>query len=228
MKKFKFNLSDDAVQKKLSPFASVVLGFMVGFVVLFLLGYNPVEGFTYLFQGGFKGILSGNFKQFGNGLLQMTPLVLTGLSVAFAFRTGLFNIGVTGQMLVGGFMAVYLGATLDLPRFIHLPVAVIGAMIAGGVWAIVPGLLKAKFKIHEVVTSIMMNYIALWGVQYAVKVLIPGKYSTESATILETASLKTEWMTSFFSGSAVNLGLILAIIACFIVWFILEKTTFGY
>ena len=101
MKKFKFNLSDDAVQKKLSPFASVVLGFMVGFVVLFLLGYNPVEGFTYLFQGGFKGILSGNFKQFGNGLLQMTPLVLTGLSVAFAFRTGLFNIGVTGQMLVG-------------------------------------------------------------------------------------------------------------------------------
>ena len=101
MKKFKFNLSDDAVQKKLSPFASVVLGFMVGFVVLFLLAYNPVEGFTYLFQGGFKGILSGNFKQFGNGLLQMTPLVLTGLSVAFAFRTGLFNMGVTGQMLVG-------------------------------------------------------------------------------------------------------------------------------
>ena len=72
----------------------------------------------------------------------MTALVLTGLSVAFAFRTGLFNIGVTGQMLVGGFMAVYLGATLDLPRFIHLPVAVIGAMIAGGVWAIVPGLLS--------------------------------------------------------------------------------------
>lgn len=228
MKKINFNLSDDAVQKKLSPFASVILGFMVGFVVLFLLGYNPIEGFSYLFQGGFKGILSGNFKQFGNGLLQMTPLILTGLSVAFAFRTGLFNIGVPGQMLVGGFAAVYLGVTLDLPRMAHLVVVVIGAMIAGGVWAVVPGLLKAKFKIHEVVTSIMMNYIALWGVQYAVKVLIPGKYSTESATILETASLKTEWMTSFFSGSAVNLGLILAILACFAIWFVLEKTTFGY
>ena len=165
MKNMKFNLSDDAVQKKLAPFASVILGFLVGFIVLFLIGYNPFEGFTYLFQGGFKGILSGNLKQFGNGLLQMTPLVLTGLSVAFAFRTGLFNIGVPGQMLVGGFMAVYLGVTLDLPRMIHLIVVILGAMIAGGIWAIVPGILKAKFKIHEVVTSIMMNYIALWSVQ---------------------------------------------------------------
>ena len=228
MKKFNFNLADDAVQKKLSPFASVIFGFIVGFIVLFLLGYNPVEGFTYLFQGGFKGILTGNFKQFGNGLLQMTPLILTGLSVAFAFRTGLFNIGVPGQMLVGGFTAVYLGVVLELPRIIHLPIVVLGAMIAGGIWAIVPGLLKAKFKIHEVVTSIMMNYIALWGVQYAIKVLIPGKYSTESATILDSASLKAEWMTKFFDGSAVNIGLILAIIACFVVWFVLEKTTFGY
>ncbi len=228
MKKMKIDLSDDAVQKKLAPFASVILGFLVGFIVLFMIGYNPFEGFTYLFQGGFKGILSGDLKQFGNGLLQMTPLILTGLSVAFAFRTGLFNIGVPGQMLVGGFMAVYLGVALDLPRVIHLIVVVLGAMIAGGIWAIVPGILKAKFKIHEVVTSIMMNYIALWGVQYAVKVLIPGKYSTESATIAQTASLKVAGMTEFFSGSAVNLGLVFAVIACLVIWFILEKTTFGY
>ena len=228
MKKFKFSLADDAIQKKLAPFASVFLGFVVGFIVLFSLGYDPIEGFTYLFQGGFKGLLSGNLKQFGNTLLQMTPLVLTGLSVAFAFRTGLFNIGVTGQMLVGGFAAVYTGTVLELPRLIHLPLVIIVAILAGGVWAIIPGLLKAKFKIHEVVTSIMMNYIALWAVQYGVKTLIPGKYNTESATIHATASLKEEWLTSLFNGSSINLGFILAVIACFLVWFVLEKTTFGY
>lgn len=228
MKKINFSLADDAVQKKLAPFASVILGFAVGFIVLFSLGYNPMEGFSYLFQGGFKGLMSGNLKQFGNTLLQMTPLILTGLSVAFAFRTGMFNIGVSGQMLVGGFAAVYMGFMFELPRVIHLPLVVLVAVIAGGIWAIIPGLLKAKFKIHEVVTSIMMNYIALWLVQYGVKVLIPGKYNTESATIHETASLKTEWMTTLFDGSSINLGFILAIIACFVIWFILEKTTFGY
>lgn len=228
MKKINFSLADDNVQKKLAPFASVILGFIIGFIVLLCLGYNPAEGFSYLFQGGFKGIMSGNLKQFGNTLLQMTPLVLTGLSVAFAFRTGLFNIGVSGQMLVGGFAAVYCGLILDLPRFIHLPVVVLVAMLAGGVWAIIPGLLKAKFKIHEVVTSIMMNYIALWMVQYGVTTFIPGKYSTESATISETASLKTAWMTSLFDGSSINIGFILAILACLVVWLILDKTTFGY
>ncbi|MFR1837461.1 MAG: ABC transporter permease, partial [Turicibacter sanguinis] len=228
MKKINFSLADDNVQKKLAPFASVILGFIIGFIVLLCLGYNPAEGFSYLFQGGFKGIMSGNLKQFGNTLLQMTPLVLTGLSVAFAFRTGLFNIGVSGQMLVGGFAAVYCGIILDLPRFIHLPVVVLVAMLAGGVWAIIPGLLKAKFKIHEVVTSIMMNYIALWMVQYGVTTFIPGKYSTESATISETASLKTAWMTSLFDGSSINIGFILAILACLVVWLILDKTTFGY
>ena len=228
MKKINFSLADDNVQKKLAPFASVILCFIIGFIVLLCLGYNPAEGFSYLFQGGFKGIMSGNLKQFGNTLLQMTPLVLTGLSVAFAFRTGLFNIGVSGQMLVGGFAAVYCGIILDLPRFIHLPVVVLVAMLAGGVWAIIPGLLKAKFKIHEVVTSIMMNYIALWMVQYGVTTFIPGKYSTESATISETASLKTAWMTSLFDGSSINIGFILAILACLVVWLILDKTTFGY
>ncbi|MGL4336655.1 MAG: ABC transporter permease [Turicibacter sp.] len=228
MKKVKFSLSSPVVQKRLAPFISVLMGFAIGFIVLLCLGYNPMEGFTYLFQGGFSGITTGNFKQFGNTLLQMTPLILTGLSVAFAFRTGLFNIGAGGQMLVGGFVAVYLGATLQLPAVIHLPIVVLGAMLAGGVWAIIPGVLKAKYKIHEVVTSIMMNYIALWGVQYFVKTYLPGKYDTESATIFTTATLKMEWLTKAFDGSAVNLGLFIALIAAIVVWFILEKTTFGY
>ncbi|HAX73803.1 MAG TPA: ABC transporter permease [Firmicutes bacterium] len=228
MKRLNIDLSSPTLQKRMAPFISVLMGFVIGFVLLFALGYNPVEGFSLLFQGGFAGIENGNLKSLGNTLLQMTPLVLTGLSVAFAFRTGLFNIGAGGQMLVGGFAAVYLGVTLELPVYLHLPIVIVGSALAGAAWAIIPGLLKAKFKIHEVVTSIMMNYIALWGVQYLVKTLIPGKYPTESATIYQTATLKTEWMSSFFTGSSVNLGLFIAIFAAIVVWFILEKTTFGY
>ena len=220
--------SSQATARKIAPFISVILGFIVGYFVLLGLGFDALAGFKALFQGGFAGMASGNYKQFGNVLLQMTPLALTGLSVAFAFRTGLFNIGTPGQMLVGGFIAVYIGATLTLPVVIHLPLAILGAAVAGSLWAFIPGILKAKYQINEVVTSIMMNYIGLYAVQYAVKTYIPGKYETESATVAATASLKAEWMTTFFDGSAVNLGLFIAIIAAIIVWFILEKTTFGY
>lgn len=224
----RFDLSEEATRKKLAPFASVLLGFLVGFIALFLLGYNPVEGYSYLFHGGFRGMASGDLRQFGNVLVNMTPLVLTGLSIAFAFKTGLFNIGVSGQMLVGGFCGVYIGVILELPRIIHLPLMVIASILGGAIWAFVPGILKAKFKINEVVTGIMMNYIAFWMVQYGVGRWIPGRFVTESASIRDTASLRSEWMSNIFNQSAVNLGLVIAVLACILVWFVLEKTTFGF
>ena len=224
----KFTLSDDTTRRKLAPFASVFLGFLVGFIILLLLGYNPIQGYGFLFHGGFRGIASGDFRQLGNVLLNTTPLILTGLSIAFAFKTGLFNIGVSGQMFFGGFCGVMFGILFELPRFIHMPLMVIVSILGGALWAAVPGLLKARFKINEVVTGIMMNYIAFWGVQYGVSRWIPGRFTTTSANIRETASLRTPWMTTLFDGSAVNLGLILALLACVLVWFILEKTTFGF
>ncbi len=173
MLKLNINYSRYEWARKLAPFISILLGFSVGFVVLLLLGYNAFDGFEALFQGGFSGITTGNYKQFGNTLLQMTPLALTGLSIAFAFRTGLFNIGAPGQMLVGGFASVLVGVLIDLPMAIHLPLSILAAIVAGGAWALVPGLLKAKYHINEVVTSIMMNYIGLYFVQYGVKTWIP-------------------------------------------------------
>lgn len=218
-------LIDDEKQNIIIPFLSVFLGFLVGAIIMLASGFNPIIAYSALLRGaGFYG----NIQRFGNTLLNMTPLILTGLSVAFAFRTGLFNIGASGQMLIGGFVAVYIGIKFDLPRIIHLPFAVIFAILFGALWAFIPGLLKAKFRVHEVISTIMMNWIAYWVVYDLVRATIPGNFDTESAVIKSSASLRTEWLSSMFNGSPINLGLFLALIAVFIIWFILEKTTFGY
>lgn len=218
----------DLLRKRLSPFVSIVLGFLIGFILLLVLGYDAAAGFRFLFQGGVLGMSEGNLRQFGNVLLNMTPLILTGLSIAFAFKTGLFNIGVAGQMVFGGFLATAAGVLWELPRAIHLPVLILAAMVGGALWAAVPGILKAKFRINEVVTGIMMNYIALWGVRWFSNRFIPGSDITQSAPILETSTLRSEWLTELFTRANVNYGLFIAIAACVLIWFILEKTTFGY
>lgn len=207
------------------PVLAVLLGFIGGALVMLLTGHNPVEAYSALLKGaGFYG----DIKRFGDTLLNTTTLILTGLSVAFAFRTGLFNIGVSGQMLMGGFAAVYIGVVVKLPAYFHMPLAVVCAVLTGGIWAFIPGLLKARFRIHEVVSTIMMNYIALWTVYYLVPLYIPGNFNTESRPIDVTSSLRVEWLSKLFKGSYVNIGLFLAIIAILIIWWILEKTTFGY
>lgn len=207
------------------PVFAVILGFVTGAIVMIATGHDPLEAYLALLKGaGFFG----NLKRLGDTLLNTTTLILTGLSVAFAFRTGLFNIGAAGQMLMGGFTAVYIGAAFTLPSGIHTSLAVGGAVLAGAAWAFVPGLLKAKFRIHEVVSTIMMNYIAMWSVYYFVPTLIPGSFNTESRPINLTASLRVDWLTNLFKGSYVNIGLFLAIACIFIIWWLLEKTTFGY
>lgn len=224
----KFSFKNEETIIKLSPFISVFLGFVFGYIILLLAGFNANEGFKYLFEGGLKGITEGNFRRIGDTLSQMTPLMLTGISVAFAFRTGLFNIGASGQMLFGGFVAVFIGVKFNLPPIIHPIVATLGAGCAGALVGFVPGFLKAKYNIHEVVICIMMNYISLWGVQYLVKTYIPGKYDTESAIIADTSSLKADFISNIFKGSSLNMGFFIAIFALIVISIILNKTVFGY
>ncbi len=214
----------------LAPFISIILGLSVGFIILVMAGYDAVEGYKNLFLGGVRGITEGNFRRFANTLSQMTPLIFTGASVAFAFRTGLFNIGATGQFLFGGFVAVFLGATLNLPPFIFPIVCVIGAAIAGGLWGAVPGILKAKFNINEVVICIMMNYTALWFVQLVSKMVIPDPtyYPTQSAQINPEASLKAQWLTNITDNSSMSTAFFIGIAVLVFMYVVLEKTTFGY
>lgn len=212
-------------KEALNSILAVILGLIAGAILMFAIGDNAVEGYVYLFKGGLM-----NVSRIGDTLATATPLILTGLSVGFAFKTGLFNIGTPGQMLFGGFCATAVGLTYNsmMSRPILLLVMIIIGGLAGAVWAFIPGLLKAKFNVNEVVSSIMMNWICYWIVYYAVPAYFKGSSETESKNIPEMASLKATWLTDLFSGSYINLGILLSIIAVIVIGFILNKTVLGY
>jgi simple sugar transport system permease protein len=203
--------------------AAVVLGLLAGAVLMALTGNDPLAGYQFLFAGGLM-----NVERIGNTLATATPLILTGLSVAFAFRTGLFTIGASGQALVGGLVATILALTVGLPQGLLLPVVLIGAALAGALWAWLPGLLKARFNVHEVVSTIMMNWIAYWLTYYVVPGYFKGAYETESKIIPPAGSLKIDWLSQLFSGSFINLGLFVALAAVVAVAVILNRTVLGY
>ena len=203
---------------------AVFLGLLAGAILMVVTGNNPFDGFYFLFRGGMM-----NIERIGNTLGMATPLIFAGLSVAFAFKTGLFNIGGAGQMLIGGLCATAIGLTFDWPKPILLLVIVFGSLIGGALWAALPGYLKARFNVHEVVSTIMMNWIAYWSIFYIVPAYFKGPFlETESQRIPEAASMKVPWLTSLFNGSYINLGIFLAIIFVVISALILEKTTLGY
>ncbi len=203
---------------------AVLFGLLAGALLMAVTGHNPFEGYRYLFEGGMRDI-----SRFGDTLATATPLIFTGLSVAFAFRTGLFNIGAAGQMLFGGFCATAVGLTLDLSKPLMLVCTVLAGFLGGALWAFIPGLLKAKFNVHEVVSTIMMNWIAYWTIYYMVPAYFKGEYlETESRQLPDFASLKSPFLSEAFGGSYINLGIFLAVLAVIVIAFIINKTTLGY
>jgi ABC-type uncharacterized transport system permease subunit len=206
----------------LTPLIAVLLGIIVGTIIMLVSGYDPVAAYTALWNGAF-----GNAYYIGEVIRQVTPYILAGLAVAFAFRVGLFNIGVEGQFIIGWLAAVWVGVSFDLPKVIHLPLAILAAMVAGGLWAFIPGLLKARFRVHEVIVTIMMNYIALHTVNYIIRTKL-NQGSAKTDVIHESASLRSDWLQTLTENSTLHWGIIIAIICCFIMWFLLEKTTRGF
>ena len=137
--------------------ASVVLGLLVGAIALILSGHNPITVYSALIEG-----IIGKPKYIAWTIIRGTPLILTGLSIAFAYKTGLFNIGAEGQFIIGALVAVLVGAGVDLPAFIHIPLTLISAALAGALWGGISGWLKARFGINEVISNIMLNWIAFY------------------------------------------------------------------
>jgi len=212
-------------KESLNSIIAVVLGLIAGAILMLIIGNNPVAGYEYLFKGGLM-----NVSRIGDTIATATPLILTGLSVGFAFKTGLFNIGTPGQMLFGGFCATAIALTYgeSMSRPMLLVVIILVGALAGAIWAFIPGILKAKFNVNEVVSSIMMNWICYWIVYYAIKAYFKGSSETESKIISDAASLRTKMLTDLFSGSYINLGILIAIIAVIVIAFILNKTVLGY
>lgn len=204
--------------------SAVILGLIAGGILMLAIGSNPFQGFYYLFRGGLM-----NMERIGNTIATAITLMLVGLSVAFAFKTGLFNIGAAGQMLVGGLCATLVAHYVFLPRPIYLIVIIFCAFLGGALWGVVPGLLKARFNVHEVVATIMMNWIAYWSIYYFVPAYLKGpSLETESKSIAIAQTLRSPWLTKIFGGGYINLGIFVAIASVFIIKYILDKTTLGF
>lgn len=220
---------------------SVVFGFIVGAIVLAMTGYNPIEAFGALFMGIFS-----KPKYVANTLIKSTPIILTGLSVAFAFKTGLFNIGAEGQYIIGTIVAAVVGYKLNLPAPLQITVVIATAVAAAALWGGIVGYLKGRFGIHEVITSIMLNWIALYLNNFIIT--LPGlkKPNAEATYEVQLSSYTTvlqKWKTSE-GGAAwlkehpfwqdillktnLNYGIIITIVMVILVSLLLYRTTKGF
>lgn len=208
-----------------SSILAIFFGLIVGFIIMLVV--NPSQAFP-----GFLTILFGAFNEglrsIGNTIYYAVPIVLTGLSVAFAFRTGLFNIGATGQLTMGAFTAVYIGVNWGFLGPFHWVVALIGGMLAGAVWGCIPGLLKAFRNVHEVVSSIMLNYVAMYMNTMLIKQLIYNRQYARAYSPEPSAVLPTWFLNDLFPRSSVNIGILIAILMVIVLHIILNKTVFGY
>lgn len=206
----------------LVPIISVFIGLFAGGIIMLIYGYNPVKGYVALWNGAF-----GDLYFFGETIRQVTPYILTGLAVAFTFRAGLFNIGAEGQVIGGWLAAVWIGTSIEAPMFIHLPLALIVAALAGALIAFIPGYLKAKLGVHEVIVTIMFNYIALYSANAIIRNVLTDQ-ADKTEKIAATASLSSEWIATFTEYSRMHYGILIALMAVVMMWFIIDKTTIGY
>lgn len=227
MKKLKDN---ESFINFLSSIASIIIGLIFGYVML--LAFNPDKA-AY----GFSNLISAGISspaKFAKVLYQAAPVILTGLSVGFAFKTGLFNIGASGQYTVGAFFALYAGIVLKLPWWACL----LAAMLGGAIWGIFPGLFKALFNVNEVITSIMFNWMGLFLVNLAmsnIPEILADFYGASVAN--RTANLEAAnpsaiipkaGLDTLFKSTYMNISIFIVIIVAVIIYIVIEKTTFGY
>lgn len=208
------------------PLGAISLGFLVGAVIILVIGQNPLEAYSALLYGAF-----GDFNKILGTLTRATPVIFTGLAVSLPFRAGLFNIGVEGQMTMGALAAAVVGSSFSgLPMALHLPLAILAAAAVGGFWALIPGWLKARRGIHEVTNTIMMNFIAYAILAYLVveRLRMPGQMIPKTPPIISTATLFR--FSDFLPEvtARLNLGFLLALLVSFVVYYLLWKTTIGY
>jgi len=139
------------------PLVSVLLAMLIGAILLAVSGANPITAYAALFRGSL-----GSLTALGRTLEKATPLLFSGLAITFAFKAGLFNIGAQGQLLIGAIVAAGIGFGVEgLPAVIHIPLALLGGIIGGGLYGAIPGILKTSTGASEVITTIMLNYIAI-------------------------------------------------------------------
>jgi simple sugar transport system permease protein len=223
------------------PLLTTLLAFIAGGLVMLVTGKDPIAtyeaiwkgtGLQWLFPwttGADRELAASNLQQ---TLIITTPLILTGLAVAFAFRAGLFNIGGNGQYIVGSIAAVWVGSSFaGMPSFLHILLAILAACAAGAFWAGIAGFLKATTGAHEVISTIMLNWIAVWVGVWLFSLGGPLQNEAQksipvSEDVVEGAKLPVFWGDPILQG--LHIGLFIALFAVIVFWILLNRSTIGY
>jgi general nucleoside transport system permease protein len=223
----------------LVPVLAVVTALIIGgFIIaitdvdtLSVWGSDPGEAFRLTMTGIFDAYRAlfvgsvGSPRAITETLFAATPLIFAGLAVAVGFQAGLFNIGANGQMHMGGMAALWVGFTLTLPMFIHIPLAILAAIVFGGLWAAIAGFLKARTGAHEVITTIMLNFIALFFVNWLLKTSMfqePSRNDPISQQVNPSAQFPT------LGDYRLHIGFLIALGAVWFVWWLMYRSTIGF
>ena len=182
------NTFSGAARQVLVSASAVIVAVFLGMLLILLMGKDPITAFGALIQGAF-----GSSYSFGETIIKVTPLLFTGMSYALASRCGLTNLGMEGQMYMGALTSSVIAIYVQLPAVIHIPLCIIAGFIGGGLWGLLAGWLKTQFGASEVITTVMLNTIAIHFVDFMVtdtnRMMEPGGVSGQSSPILDTARL---------------------------------------
>ena len=199
---------------------AIIIALLVGALILWATGHSPFDAYAKLLAGAF-----GDSYGFGQTLTQATPIIFTSLAFLFAFKCGLFNIGAEGQLLIGGLAAALVGISFTgLPIYVHLPLALLAGAAGGALWGFIPAVLKARLDAHEVITTMMLSYVALYVTSYMVNYPFkaPG-WVAQTPLIAPAAELPRILPPTQLSGS-----IVIALVMAGITAFVLQRTTLGY
>lgn len=206
--------------KYITPVVSVVASLVLVAVMFAFIGIDPIEAYTVMFTRSFA-------SKFGIAelLVKTTPIILTGLAVAIPLRSGLWNIGAEGQLYMGAFAASVVALKLPLPEPLMLPAMVTVSALMGMMWATIPAVLKAKFDLNEIISTLLLNYIAIHWVEYMVYGPLRGKqvYNFPYSDLFSDAAT----LPRFF-GTRLHLGVMIAVLIALIIYYVMAKTDFGF
>lgn len=221
-KKILFSIVDFAKEKLLSPIISIFIALAIGAVIILFLGGNVPLAMSSLFKGSF-----GSFRNLGQSLIASTPILFTGLSFAVAYRAGIFNIGAEGQFYMGAIAGAVVGLFFpNIPPSLKILIILLSGAILGALWGFIPGILKVKLELHEVIVVIMLNKIAIGLTNYFVSGKGPFRFgSSLPATPFISDNGR---LTPIFKNSPLNMGFIIGILIAIIIFVIMWKTVIGF
>ncbi|MGD9940268.1 MAG: ABC transporter permease [Clostridia bacterium] len=208
------------------PFLGVISALLISAIILLFLKTNPAVAYAAMFQGAF-----GSINGWSQSLVKATPLLLVGLGVCIAFRASVINVGGEGQIILGALAGTWFALTFpDLPRFVLIPGCMTAGFLAGAFWGLIPGFLKARYKVNEILSTIMMNSIALQFMNYLLQGPMMDPEGIAAGTFLaQSARLPpSSWLARLIPRTMLHSGVYVALIFAILVYVFLWRTTIGY